>query len=167
MSKSTPIAQISQMPNQQPLPDAVIADADATIQEALNQLGSSEPLAVQPVPPQQYNPNVDVPVQQMYAMPQQQVPQPMYASPDPGSMYAPTQMQPEDLVKNRIFEELANWNQDIKLICIVFAVTIFIMMLPIEKLVYNYIALDKIPYSEVVIKAIVASMLFFVLKRVI
>lgn len=65
--------------------------------------------------------------------------------------------------KSKYMAALMSWNSDLKVA--VFAVGVFILVsiIPIETYVYNYIALDKIPYSSVVIKAVLAGVILVVL----
>jgi hypothetical protein len=50
---------------------------------------------------------------------------------------------------------------DIKMSVIVAALFVVVSQIPLEKLVYNYIALDKIPYANVIVKAVIIGALFF------
>ena len=56
---------------------------------------------------------------------------------------------------------------ELKLAAICAAVFITVYQIPLEKIIYSYISLDKLPFSEVIIKAIIAGLLFFVLARVV
>ena len=58
-------------------------------------------------------------------------------------------------------------NNDLKLAAICVTVFIIASHIPLEKLVYRYVSLDKIPYSQIVIKAILAGILFIILGRLI
>jgi hypothetical protein len=56
---------------------------------------------------------------------------------------------------------------DLKLAAICAAVFITVSQIPLEKIVYTYISLDKFPFSEVIIKALLAGLIFFVLARLV
>lgn len=49
----------------------------------------------------------------------------------------------------------------------IFVVLIFfvVSIIPIEKMIYKYVSLNKIPYSDMIIKAILAGSIFFVLTK--
>jgi hypothetical protein len=56
---------------------------------------------------------------------------------------------------------------DMKLALISALVFIAIYQIPIEKIVFSYISLDKLPFSEVLIKGLIAGIVFFLLARII
>lgn len=56
---------------------------------------------------------------------------------------------------------------DMKLALISALVFIAIYQIPIEKIVFSYISLDKLPFSEVLIKGLIAGLVFFLLARII
>lgn len=49
----------------------------------------------------------------------------------------------------------------------IFVVLIFfvVSIIPIEKMIYKYVSLNKIPYSDMIIKAVLAGGIFFVLTK--
>lgn len=49
----------------------------------------------------------------------------------------------------------------------IFVVLIFfvVSIIPIEKMIYKYVSLNKVPYSDMIIKAILAGSIFFVLTK--
>jgi hypothetical protein len=48
-----------------------------------------------------------------------------------------------------------------------YVVVIFFIVstIPIEKMIYKYISLNKIPYSDIILKAILAGAIFFVITK--
>lgn len=49
----------------------------------------------------------------------------------------------------------------------IYVVMIFFVLsvIPVEKIVYKYISLNRIPYSDIILKSILAGLLFFVLTK--
>lgn len=49
----------------------------------------------------------------------------------------------------------------------IYVVMIFFILsvIPVEKIVYKYISLNRIPYSDIILKSILAGLLFFVLTK--
>lgn len=154
-----------------------IADDDATIQEVLNQIqsGSSASQAnntVQQVPPQQY----EMPQQQMQNV---QVPNISYSSQPPQPAFAPNmvgnganfigQMPPQPSPyldtenHNGILGSVGAVAQDVKLAAFVFILFIIVQFIPIDKFLLRYFAFDKIPYYQVILKALLAfvAVIFF------
>lgn len=58
-------------------------------------------------------------------------------------------------------------DRDIKLAVCVAVIATIVIALPIEKTVYNYINLDRIPYSNVLIKALIIAGAYFVISKTI
>lgn len=56
---------------------------------------------------------------------------------------------------------------DMKLALISALIFIAVYQIPIEKIVFTYISLDKLPFSEVVIKGLIAGVIFLLLARVV
>jgi hypothetical protein len=56
---------------------------------------------------------------------------------------------------------------DLKLAAICMAVFVAVTQIPLEKIIYSYIALDKLPFSEVLVKGAIAGALFYFLTRLI
>ena len=173
MSKSTPLSQLPSMaasqnvllndpqrqqqsqanvqPQQAPPP---MQDPDEIVQETLNQLNNQ---AMPPPPslqqqtqsdsqymsqqPYVYDPNIIMPTQQSFAP---------YASQEPAT---------------KLIKDLASWNDDLQIGLFAAAFYILISMTPIESIVFKYVALDKLPYSGVVIKAALMFVLMFVFVK--
>ena len=41
-----------------------------------------------------------------------------------------------------------------------------VSIIPVEKLVYKYVALNKIPYSNIIIKSLLAGIIFFIMTKI-
>lgn len=54
---------------------------------------------------------------------------------------------------------------DLKLASLIFIATIIVHFIPLEKFIGRYIALDKIPYHEVLFRAIMISILVIIIKK--
>ena len=65
----------------------------------------------------------------------------------------PSQAFPQEPPTSTFIREIASWNDDLQVGLVAAALYILITMTPIESVIYRYIALDKLPYSGVVIKA--------------
>ena len=183
MSKSTPI---SQLPNillndpqrqvQQSDPVAVpmqpaqqLQDPEEIIQETLNQLNaqvSSTQQQQQSVPIQQ------IQEQQVHHPNLEQFYNDMPPSYDTSSMYAMAPMsynsqhnQQNVDMKTKLLKDLSIWNTDVQVAIFAAAFYIVISMLPVEKLLYRYIALDKIPYSGIVFKGVLMFTLVIILLK--
>jgi hypothetical protein len=54
---------------------------------------------------------------------------------------------------------------DIKNSLIVFAIFLIVSKIPLEKIIYKYISLQHIPLSDIIIKGVIAAVLFFVARK--
>jgi hypothetical protein len=106
-------------------------------------------------------------MQQMAAQQQQQMP-----------MMAP---QPYDSVMQNILLQQAqaqqsvptldyksfvhHFSDDIKLASLIFAATIIIHFIPIQSIVGKYIAIQNIPYHEIILRAILVALLTIIVKK--
>ena len=141
------------------------AENDATIQEALNML-TPQPQDVQhqmPMPP--------MIMQQQQQQQQQQLPSPMMMPPEfmmpEFQQHLQAQGNDEQQYGKNALSELISLNTDIKSMVIVMVVFVVVSILPVEKFIYNYVALDKIPYSQVAIKAVLAGVIFIALSKLV
>lgn len=62
---------------------------------------------------------------------------------------------------------LLGWNNDLKIALFAIGIYIIITIIPFEKYVYSYIALDKIPHSGTIIKAVLGGIALLVLLKMI
>lgn len=54
---------------------------------------------------------------------------------------------------------------DLKLAALVFIVTVIVHFIPLEKFIGRYITIDKIPYHQVLFRAIMAAIIVVILKK--
>jgi hypothetical protein len=189
MSKSTPINQLPNIllndPQRQiqshasPEAPPPLQDPEEIIQETLAQLNAQTSSQNQPIQQQaainqsQQQPQIQPDSQQGMGEFQYDpnMMQPMY---DPNAFYAPmmtqsthdTNMLHDGDIKSRFLKDFSVWNGDVQVAIFVAAFYIVLSMLPIESLIYRYIALNKIPYSGIVIKAVLMFVVVIVLIKV-
>jgi hypothetical protein len=178
MSKSTPINQLPnillndpqrqvqnsesfQIPQQQ-----AQQSSEDIIQETLNQLNSAtsklQQEQTQSLPPQ---PMLE-PMHYDMQPPQQMVYDPnMYMMPNNQSVINQVSNVPETDIKTKLIKDFAVWNADLQIAIFAAAFFILLSMLPIDKVVYRYVALEKIPYSGVVIKGVLMFALVLVVLK--
>lgn len=132
------------------------AESDATVQEALNMIAPQIPQTPQHIPTESI---------QMNMQPQNVSNQMML----PQDFMMPNEYQSlsdEPYTKNAL-SELVSINTDIRTMVIVMIVFVAVSILPVEKFIYNYVALDKIPYSQIAIKAVLAGIIFICINKII
>ncbi len=174
-TKSTPLSHLPAQGSAASSPQDIIpADDDSTIQEVLNQLtggGSS--------PPPPNNANTQPPPQQPPVMINRPTP-PSMPPLDPSTTallnslmnsanaVAPASSPPMQAIDtgNSVMNlVMLALTEDFKLATIVFAIFVAIHFVPITSVLGRYFSLEKIPYSEIVIKgAIVAIAVIFAKK---
>lgn len=186
MSNSTPISHLPQQPSVVNSQQELLAgDDDATIQEVLNQItgGSGAPTPPHPPPQQQ------VPIQNVQPIqpPRMQIPPAMYPSQnmnqnammDPMQLLQMMQEQPPSIAagpntqpssqqtpQNNVFNILMfALTEDFKLATIIFVAYVVIQFIPITKLLEKYFSLEKIPYSNILIKGAIASVVIVLAKK--
>lgn len=139
----------------QPIPssnEVMMGDDDATIQDMLNQI-SSEPQI--PVQPQYQQINV---VEPMLANEMQSQPMQQYVMPDNMSQVGH---------HGNYLSNIVEWNnKDIKVALYVIVAYLIVSFIPIEDLIYKYIQLNRIPYSGVIIKAVIAGILVYLMMKI-
>jgi hypothetical protein len=170
-------AQMFTMPQNTQVSTDVTVDDDATIQEVLNELNIKNEAFGSPQ---------NRPQEQVQMMPdnRQSIPQPQFIE----EMY-PQQMQPpvqmpsmqqhalgtdantvpqinnegNDNIVHKMYNVVL---KDIKQIVILVVVFVGIQLIPVERFVYTYVAaLDKIPYSHVIIRALLAGVVAYILLK--
>jgi hypothetical protein len=62
---------------------------------------------------------------------------------------------------------LSNFTDDIKLVTCVFVIYIVVNFIPIEKLIGRYFAIDKIPYHQILLRAVLAAVIFMFVKKMV
>jgi hypothetical protein len=148
MSKST---LISQLPVQNKgNPDDLMLDDDATVQEVFNQIAQSQ--------------NQEQPLQQVQnsGIPQM-TPQQMYnGTPHvmPQEFIIPPQQNyvPNNVATKSKFEM---FSKDLRKVFEVIAIVVIVQVVPIEQFVYKYVAIQHVPYSGIIIKSLLAGILYF------
>ena len=62
---------------------------------------------------------------------------------------------------------IVEWNnKDIKVALYVIVAYLVVSFIPVEDLIYKYIQLNKIPYSGVIIKAVIAGILVYLMMKI-
>lgn len=144
MSKSVPINEIS-----------AIEDDEQTIQDVLQSLDVEVDSGLT-----QQNNDIDYQQQNKQSaniansISDNTVPYPHMMSPPP--MLEPT---------SSAFS-ISKLNDDIINIAIVFIIFIIVSKIPVENFIYRYISIQHVPLSQVLIKATIAAILFFIIKKV-
>lgn len=174
MQKSTPLSQLPNMnfqpqpnqsfappPQQQPSAQQAANQLDilnenaATIQDALDSLNMDAPQQ----PPQQieqfeYDPSSYPEMLADFQQQQLLQQQPMSSTPDVD-------------MKSKLINDVLSWNNDLKNAVFATAFFIFLHLIPIEKYIYKYVALDKIPHSHVLVKALLMFIAMLVISKLI
>lgn len=127
-------------------------DDDATIQEVLNQINSSGSSIPQSAPTQEYIPNI----QQQYQQPLQQ------------QLQYPTLLeQPIKPITNNSIDVLLNvFADDIKIAILVMVAFVVVNFIPITSILGRYVAIEKIPYHDILLKAMLAATIVLIIKRI-
>jgi hypothetical protein len=113
-------------------------ETDETIAEVLQKLGSQQ------MQPQQMQP---------------QVAQPMYNS----QYYPVTQQNPINIVDR--FSMGIFWDKDALKALYIGIITTVVMIVPIEKFAYQYVNIENVPYSSIIIKAIIITILSYIVMK--
>jgi hypothetical protein len=164
MSKSTPISQLPTNINISNTNELVLDD-DPTVQEVLSQfeqqnmssnMGEMNSGAV--------SQNSGTYMQQVQSTLPQMPPQQMYQNGmggNPADFLIPPQ---SGLMKYNPPSSLMQ-DADMKNSFLVIGIIILVQILPVETFVFKYVSIEHIPYSSLIIKAIVGGGLFFLLKK--
>jgi len=151
----------------------VVNDDDLVVQDILNQINASvnaSPPQEQPSPPIMQQPMAQHPQlvmhnqQPMYQMQSQpQAPQ------LDQQLFNLMQQQHAAIMPHQFqfMDYLNNITDDLKLAGLVFFVVIVIHFVRIEDFVARYIAIDKIPYHQIILRAILAALLVLIVKKII
>lgn len=76
----------------------------------------------------------------------------------PGSMPVPKNL---DLVQSWVMQ-----NNNLKYSLYVVGIFIIVSNIPIERIVYRYVSLNKLPIPDTIFKAIIAGVIFFILTKI-
>lgn len=146
----------------------VVMDDDATIQEVLNELNSTQqPI---PMPPMQDPMQFQQHIPQMTMNPLQDINM-LTPSSNPSKEGESASVQNEDapVEKNDgIFHKLfTHFLKDVKLILILVLSYVLITFIPVQKFISNYfMSIERIPYSYVIVKAILTSIVSYACIKV-
>lgn len=143
MSKSTPIVQLQQQ--QQP-PQGQAQEVDE-VQEVLQALQSEN--FQQQQQQQQIDPS---PSHFLPSLPQ-------YAPANFYELDTKISDQKDLLTKFLVFDN------DVKMAAICAAVFVIVTYVPLERIIFKYISLDKVPYSALFLKALTAAFVFYVFAK--
>ncbi len=138
-------------------------NAERVQTENVNQIYMQQPQQPPPqqhfMPPQmQFAANQNIPPQILYQMANGNFQMP----PESGGMMPQTHMPSGPLDYKTFMHYFAD---DLKLASVIFIATIVVHFIPLEKFVGRYIALDKIPYHEVLFRAIMISIVVIIIKK--
>lgn len=185
------------MPQNTQMPQDIVNDDDATIQEVLNQINSSSshqqaPPSMQHMAQMQQVPQQMPPTQP--SVPSQQLPQSILDISSMGASLSSRDMGygSQQAMDSYMMQNIINQAQtggapvgpimpqssstidifvhmfadDIKLALLVFIVAVTAHFIPLGSLLGRYIALDKIPYHDLLLKALVVAVLVILLKKI-
>jgi hypothetical protein len=163
----------STMPQNTQIANEIINEDDSVIQDMLNNLGSPDMMVQQQQQHQQQQ-------QQLDAMQQEEIMKRLAANnmninnlynqnayvPASSPQYAAPSnafVQPVGLSKQ--FTSL--FSSELKIVGVVFFVVLIIQLVPFHQYVSKYIAIDKVPYYDVIFKAILAALLVAIVKKMV
>jgi hypothetical protein len=164
--------QNSTFPQNTQLSPDITNDDDPTIQEVLNQFNNNDQSQLLAQAQAQAQAQL---LAQAQAQSQAQMQMQAQAQDQANQLYS--QMQAQAQVQNNIIPQIippsstilggyiTNFTNDIKLVIAIFILYIVIEFLPIETVLGKYIAIDKIPYHKVLLRALLFAGLFIVLKK--
>lgn len=186
MSKSTPL---NQLPIGQPTQNIFVTDQQRQMVNQAQQAQQSFQMPQNTTAPaegqddetsvievlNQLNNNVQSSVEQMTQPPPPppQLPQPdawrqindIAAMSGPAAFGSDAMLQPPALVEKK--QQLVPFmnNADIMTVVYVVAAVILLQFIPVENMIGKYIALDKIPYSGILIKAVLAGIIVVAMQH--
>ncbi len=168
------------MPQNTQIPSDIINDDDATIQEVLNHINLSQ--SQQPQMPQQQPQQVQ----------QQQIPLQKQMPMDMNQYMSQQIQQPYDIdalnnqmVMQNLMQQMPQqqtiaahtgssiemffhmFGDDLKLAILILTMIVLVHFIPIGSILGRYIAIDKIPYHDILLKALLASILVVLTKKLV
>lgn len=171
----------STMPQNTQLSNEIINDDDLAIQDMLNNL-NSQPQDIQQIQQIQQLQQL----QQMQQMQQQQQQQQQYQQQDDylsrvaamSHMMQPQLSQPQlsqpQLSQQQFFKSGGIAEQftylmstELKLAGVVFIAVILVQLIPFTQYISRYIAVEKIPYHDILLKAMIATFIVIIIKKLI
>lgn len=143
----------------------ILNEDTATIQDALEALNENNNSDNKYPPSQQ---EID---EYMMSMQQQQHP-PAY-DPDITTLmmqnphHPPAQTMTNEVdMKTKLINDIFSWNDELKVALFGTAIFVFVHAFPIEKYIYKYVSLDKIPNSNMIIKAVIMFVGILVVAKI-
>ena len=164
--------QSSTFPQNTQLSPDITNDDDPTIQEVLNQFNNNDQAQLLAQAQAQAQAQL---LAQAQAQAQMQMQAQAQAQDQANQLYS--QMQAQAQVQSNIIPQIippsstilggyiTNFTNDIKLVIAIFVLYIVIEFLPIESVLGKYIAIDKIPYHKILLRAVLFAGLFILLKK--
>lgn len=173
MQKSTPLSSLpnlnfAQQQTQQSLQQPQAMPPPQNTQAAANDVVNENPSAVQDaleslstsLQPEQPPQAMDLPEEYANDLPSY--------NPDVSELLAEIQQQRNSLevdMKSKLINDILSWNDDLKNALFASALFVFLYMVPIEAHIYKYVALDKIPHSNIIIKAAIMFLAVLVVSK--
>ena len=164
MNKSTPINQLpSQMPQTPQQMPEILNEDDSVIQDVLNNLNSA------PQPMAELNQQVSQDdILRMAALNNMNINQLL----PPQQQYTAAAMQQlpymnQPIHSNNFAKFTQLFSSEFKLAGIVFLAVVVVNLVPINNLIGKYIALEKIPYHDILLKAILSALAVIIIKKLI
>lgn len=174
----------SHMPQNTQLSADIINDDDVVVQDILNQINASTDSSNQ----NEVN-NQQMQQMQQQMMIQQMAQQQNMAQPQQinnGYQSGPSQSQQamllaqmggyggggnpyDNIIQNvpptEFKDYLVHFADDLKLASLVFFIVIIVHFIPLDKLLSRYFAIDKLPYHEILLRAIMAALFVIIIKK--
>ncbi len=153
MSKSTPISQLPNIGYENTSNEVI--DDDATVQEVLNQFNATT------------NPNTDYNIPMNPSIMQQQLPpqQMFYNQQSLNDVITPPPMQHQSNHGQKTNTINKFIDGDVRTILLVVFVCILCQIIPVESYVFKYVSIEKIPYSDIICKALFAGIIFYLINK--
>lgn len=153
----------SQMPQNTQISSDILAEDDATIQDMLNNLNSGQQQEMPQIPVhsqdelyQRLAATNNVVYNQLPQQPPSYMPQAPPTAVQPTATSGFSSKTLTTLIQN-----------EFKLVGLVFLVVLLVQFIPFHKYIGRYIAIEKLPYHDVILRAIIASLLVVVIKKLI
>jgi hypothetical protein len=170
MSKSTPI---SQLPSNVAVSNngdnlGLMLDDDNAVNDALSQFDVANNAMMQQNMQHQQQPQVMMSQQPMMP-PQQMMMQSqhggMQAYENMNNMVLPNPQLNMMMMSQNKPSSWMNFDKDLKTVALVVVLCFIVQVIPIEQYVYKYVPVENIPYSNFIVKAVLAGTLFFLARQ--
>lgn len=180
----------SHMPQNTQISADIINDDDIVVQDILNQINANTDNSQQqqqnePTPQQIQQMNQQMMMQQLATQQQQNMIASQQQQSGNNGMFIPQSQQQamllaqlnsmggsnpyENIIQNshptEFKDYLVLFADDLKLASLVFIVVILVHFIPVDKFLSRYFAIDKIPYHEVLLRAIMSALLIIIIKK--